>query len=105
MAGIHDEDGLRFSAVGRIDEHADLPAVLHDALDGGGIRTDDSQQPLRGNIVSVSDVDEFQVAAPYSMFWICSRIFSISDLRSTTTFAMSAFWHLEPMVFASRLNS
>ncbi len=63
-----------------------------------------ASSPLRGNIVSVSDVDEFQVAAPYSMFWICSRIFSISDLRSTTTFAMSAFWHLEPMVFASRFE-
>ena len=61
MAGIHDEDGLRLSSIGRIDEHTDLAAVLHDALDGSGIRTDDSQQPPRGDIVSVSDVDEFQV--------------------------------------------
>ena len=40
------------------------------------------------------------------MFCICSRIFSISDFKSTTIlFAISKSCALEPMVFASRLNS
>ena len=31
------------------------------------------------------------IRGPHSIFWICSRIFSISDLRSTTTWAISEF--------------
>ena len=59
-----------------------------------------------GNHVSKSDIDKLHPASPpYSMFWICSRIFSISALISTTYPAVSISLHLEPMVLASRLNS
>ena len=41
----------------------------------------------------------------YSMFWICSRIFSSSALISTTTLESSRSEHFEPMVLVSRLIS
>lgn len=47
----------------------------------------------------------FTVIHPYSIFWICSRIFSNSALTSTTTLAISVFCAFEPMVLISRLAS
>ena len=41
----------------------------------------------------------------YSMFCICSLIFSSSHLTATTVCAASAFWHFEPIVFISRFIS
>ena len=42
---------------------------------------------------------------PHSMFCTCSRIFSTSAFRATTSRAMVISLHLEPMVLLSRLTS
>ena len=45
------------------------------------------------------------IPAPYSRFWICSRIFSISAFISTTVLAIWKSLALEPMVLVSRFIS
>ena len=47
----------------------------------------------------------FMPSSGYSIFWVCSRIFSSSALISTTVRACSRSFPLEPMVFASRFSS
>ena len=50
------------------------------------------------------DDEKNSVAAelPYSRFWICSRIFSTSDLQATTWREISASPAFAPNVFSSR---
>ena len=60
--------------------------------------------PLQPNVAAPPLQINFALCT-YSMFCICSRIFSSSVLTSTTSFAIDAFAHFEPTVFISRFIS
>ena len=104
VAAVHDDDRPGAPPVGGVDQRAAVPCVLDDPLDRSGFRADDGDDPIGGHHIAEPNVNQFHTP-PHSMFWICSRIFSISDFISTTTFAMARFCALEPMVLVSRFIS
>ena len=105
MIRVHQQNGFRPAAERRVEQHPALARLLHDALDGGRVRADDSQNPPAATALPKPIEISFIVSSAYSMFCVCSRIFSSSALSSTTVRACSRSLPLEPMVFDSRLNS
>ena len=59
------------------------------------------QRGCRGGGIA-ADRQEMAGGRGYSMFWICSRIFSISDLQVTTSCEISTSLALAPSVLNSR---
>ena len=55
MVGVHQQDGLRPAAEGRVQQHPALPRLLHHALDRRGIRADDRENARGGDNVAKAD--------------------------------------------------
>ena len=59
MSTVHNQNGLRFTAKTRINQHAALSGLLAETLDRRRLRTDNCNNSTRGHSISKTNVDQF----------------------------------------------
>ena len=59
MIRVHDQDRLRAPPVGGVDERTLFAGILHQTLDGGGVRADDADNAVTVDHIAKADVDQF----------------------------------------------
>src|SRR5699024_11501470 len=105
VVAVHDKHRRLLASEGGVNEHTPVPGLPDQPLDGGGVGADHGDEPLGGDHASIADIYQLHGLPPYSIFWTCSRIFSISAFSSTTSRAICRSLHFEPMVLDSRFTS
>ena len=58
MSAVHNQHGLALSSAGRVNALSRVLRALHHALDGRGLRTDGSHNPIRVRHISKAYVNK-----------------------------------------------
>lgn len=107
MPTVHNKHCLCFSTTGSIYCHSIILCILYHSLYWCSFCSNYRNHPvcIYNITIAYTNISAQTTHPLYSIFWICSLIFSISVFKSIALFEISISFALESIVFASRFIS